>query len=84
MSVLKSHTSVLLVAMQMLAMKMVIFYKPGMFHNCESPFCKCIIIYPINYEILIMQCSPPVGCFIVSICLLWLVYVAVGFFLTLR
>ena len=83
MSVLKSHTSVLLVAMQMLAMKMVIFYKPGMFHNCESPFCRCIIIYAINYEILSMQCSL-VGFIFVSICLLWLVYVAVGFFLTLQ
>lgn len=83
-NVLKSHTSVLLAAMQILAMKMAIFYKPRMFHNSESPFCKYIIIYVINYEILIMQCSPPVGCFIVSICLLWLVYVAVGFFLTLQ
>lgn len=61
MSVVKSHTRVLLVAMQVetdLAMKMVIFYDPGMFYNCESPLRRCIIIPAINYEILIAQCSP--------------------------
>ena len=86
MSVVKSHTCVLSVAMQMkthLAMKMVIFYNPRMFYNCESPLRRCIIIPAINYKILIAQCSPPVGylsCLIVSICLFWLIYVAVGFF----
>lgn len=72
MHVVKSHTCMLLITMQLethLAIKMVIFYDLGCFIIVETHY--AFVLYTISCQILAEQCAPPIGhlcCFIVFVC----------------